>query len=128
MSHIHKKIERLEQLISGNNKLVAKLSESLLQRKVVLASGGGRAGAVKVNSSSANSGSSQRELLPGCRLAEEMKSGANGVQVRRFLQACAHAHTHTNAYTLTHTPVSDVVMVVFLLAAGRLQHTAVRQS
>lgn len=87
MSHIQTKIERLEQLISSNNKLVAKLSESLLQRKVGLASGGegaGRAGAVRANSSSANSGSSQGELLPGCRLAEEMESGANGVQVTRL--------------------------------------------
>lgn len=101
LSHIHEKIERLEQLISGNNKLVAKLSESLLQRKAVLASGGGRAGpagAVRVNSSSANSGSGRDELLPGCRLAEDMEGGATGVQVRWL----SHALVHTNGCIHTY--------------------------
>lgn len=92
MANIHKKIERLEQLISGNNKLVAKLSESLLQRKAMLTSGGERAEpavAVRVNSSSVNSGSSWGEPLPGCRLAEDMEGEANGVQVRLFFHSWA---------------------------------------
>ncbi|XP_029940101.1 alpha-mannosidase 2-like isoform X2 [Salarias fasciatus] len=66
---LQQKIDRLEGLLSENNRLVAALRDSLVHRKA------GRPGGV------ANSSSVSAPRLPGCRLAEELKDGADGVQL-----------------------------------------------
>lgn len=105
MSNVHKKIERLEQLISDNNELVARLSNSLLRRKAALVSlgegggGGGGGGEVRGGGEGgARGGRTNNELLPGCRLAEEIEGGANGVQVRRYSRTCTNTHAHTERH------------------------------
>ncbi|GLD56879.1 alpha-mannosidase 2 [Lates japonicus] len=68
LSHLQEKIDRLERLLSDNNRLVATLRDSLVNRKASWETG--RRGA---NVSS--------DTLSGCRLAEEMKDGTDGVQL-----------------------------------------------
>ncbi|GAA6231787.1 alpha-mannosidase 2 [Lates japonicus] len=68
LSRLQEKIDRLERLLSDNNRLVATLRDSLVNRKASWETG--RRGA---NVSS--------DTLSGCRLAEEMKDGTDGVQV-----------------------------------------------
>lgn len=75
MSRLQQKIDRLERLLSDNNRLVATLRDSLLRRKASGETGGGGA---NVSSDAAHS---RADTLPGCRLAEEMKDGTDGVQV-----------------------------------------------
>ncbi|XP_053195392.1 alpha-mannosidase 2 [Scomber japonicus] len=72
LSRLQQKIDRLERLLSDNNRLVATLRDSLLQRKASWEAGG------KANGSS---GSAPQPPLPGCRLAEETKGGTDGVQL-----------------------------------------------
>ncbi|XP_033997990.1 alpha-mannosidase 2-like [Trematomus bernacchii] len=70
LSRLAQKIDRLERLLSDNNRLVATLRNSLLHPK-----GDNRGGA---NVSSAHS---PADPLPGCRLADETKGGADEVQL-----------------------------------------------
>ncbi|KAL3049791.1 hypothetical protein OYC64_009114 [Pagothenia borchgrevinki] len=70
LSRLAQKIDRLERLLSDNNRLVATLRDSLLHPK-----GDNRGGA---NVSSAHS---PADPLPGCRLADETKGGADEVQL-----------------------------------------------
>ena len=70
LSRLAQKIDRLEHLLSDNNRLVATLRDSLLHPK-----GDNRGGA---NVSSAHI---PADPLPGCRLADETKGGADEVQV-----------------------------------------------
>ncbi|CAI5666111.1 unnamed protein product [Oreochromis niloticus] len=73
LAHLQQKIDRLERLLSDNNRLVAMLRDSLLQSK---------ASAWKSANNSLDSALGSRgEALPGCRLAEEMKDGVDGVQL-----------------------------------------------
>uniref|UniRef100_A0A8P4GL75 mannosyl-oligosaccharide 1,3-1,6-alpha-mannosidase n=1 Tax=Dicentrarchus labrax TaxID=13489 RepID=A0A8P4GL75_DICLA len=74
LSHLQQKIDRLEHLLSDNNRLVATLRDSLLQRKAPWETG------ARANVSS-DSAHGQTDRLPGCRLADEPKDGANGVQL-----------------------------------------------
>ncbi|KAM9306213.1 alpha-mannosidase 2 isoform 2-T4 [Pholidichthys leucotaenia] len=76
LSRLQQKIDKLEHLLSDNNRMVAMLRDSLLQQKASLASG--RRGA---NISSDSVPHSNSGLLPGCRLAEEVKGAAGGVQL-----------------------------------------------
>ncbi|XP_067430456.1 alpha-mannosidase 2 [Thunnus thynnus] len=79
LSRLQQKIDRLERLLSDNNRLVATLRDSLLHRKASWETGGGGGGGgVNVSSDSAHS---RTDPLPGCRLAEEMKDGTDGVQL-----------------------------------------------
>uniref|UniRef100_A0A673AQE2 Alpha-mannosidase n=1 Tax=Sphaeramia orbicularis TaxID=375764 RepID=A0A673AQE2_9TELE len=71
------KIDRLEHLLTENNRLVATLRNSLLQHKASWETRG-RGG----SNSSADPAHNQGDPLPGCRLADEMKGGAEGVKVR----------------------------------------------
>ncbi|XP_059214046.1 alpha-mannosidase 2 [Centropristis striata] len=75
---LQEKIDRLERLLSDNNRLVATLRDALIRSK---ASGepGGRA---NVSSDSAHR---QPAVLPGCRLAEEMKDGVQLLDVYDLL-------------------------------------------
>lgn len=75
LSRLQEKIDRLERLLSDNNRLVATLRDSLLQHKAPWEKGGGG-----VNKSSSPT-HSKAEPPPGCRLAEEMTDGKNGVQL-----------------------------------------------
>uniref|UniRef100_A0A4W6CQT1 Alpha-mannosidase n=1 Tax=Lates calcarifer TaxID=8187 RepID=A0A4W6CQT1_LATCA len=68
LSRLQEKIDRLERLLSDNNRLVATLRDSLVNRKASWETG--RRGA---NVSS--------DTLSGCRLVEEMKDGTDGVQL-----------------------------------------------
>lgn len=92
LNQLHQKIEKLEQLLSENNRVVAKLRDSLLQRKT-------EAGA-NVSSDSAHS---QDGRLPGCRAAEEMRDGTDGVQVS---SACLQLLALCSV-------LSEVVLVLF---------------
>uniref|UniRef100_A0A1A8RM34 Alpha-mannosidase n=3 Tax=Nothobranchius rachovii TaxID=451742 RepID=A0A1A8RM34_9TELE len=65
-SHLQQKIDRLEHLLVDNNHLVAQLRDSLLH---------------KSSNSSLDSAHRRVELLPGCRIAEDMKGSADGVQL-----------------------------------------------
>lgn len=76
LTHLQQKIDRLERLLSDNNHLVAKLRDSLLQHKT-------SGWSANVSSDSAPGGGAG--MLPGCRLAEELKDGADGVQVSEVL-------------------------------------------
>lgn len=75
LSRLRKKIDRLERLLRNNNRLVATLRDSLIHNKASWETAGGGA---NVSSDSAHN---QADPLPGCRLAEEMKDGTDGVQV-----------------------------------------------
>ncbi|XP_041815521.1 alpha-mannosidase 2 [Chelmon rostratus] len=75
LSHLQQKIDKLERLLSDNNRLVATLRDSLLHRKASWGTGGGGG---NVSSDSAHS---RAETLPGCRLAEEMKDRTDRVQL-----------------------------------------------
>uniref|UniRef100_A0A8P4GJJ8 Alpha-mannosidase n=1 Tax=Dicentrarchus labrax TaxID=13489 RepID=A0A8P4GJJ8_DICLA len=68
LSHLQQKIDRLEHLLSDNNRLVATLRDSLLQRKAPWETG------ARANVSS-DSAHGQTDRLPGCRLADEPKDG-----------------------------------------------------
>uniref|UniRef100_A0A8P4GGG6 Alpha-mannosidase n=1 Tax=Dicentrarchus labrax TaxID=13489 RepID=A0A8P4GGG6_DICLA len=61
LSHLQQKIDRLEHLLSDNNRLVATLRDSLLQRKAPWETG------ARANVSS-DSAHGQTDRLPGCRL------------------------------------------------------------
>ncbi|TNN28158.1 Alpha-mannosidase 2 [Liparis tanakae] len=74
LSRLQQQIERLERLLGDNNRLVATLQDSLAYHRAAL----GKGGVVNVSSGSAHS---RADTPPGCRLAEEMKDGADGVQV-----------------------------------------------
>ena len=74
MSRLQEKIDRLELLLKNNNRLVAKLRDALLQHKSLEPGGGGA-------NDSSDSAHRRAEAFPGCRLAEEMKNAADGVQV-----------------------------------------------
>lgn len=68
LSRLRLKIDRLEHLLNENNRLVATLRDSLTNRKGPWERRGGTNG-------------SSTHLLPGCRLAQKMEDGADGVQV-----------------------------------------------
>lgn len=68
LSHLHHKIERLEHLLGDNNRLVARLHDTLDQHKEILQ-----------RKQKANV--SLGEAPPGCLLAKEVKNGTDGVQV-----------------------------------------------
>ncbi|KAM9734452.1 LOW QUALITY PROTEIN: alpha-mannosidase 2 [Menidia menidia] len=70
LSRLQEKIDELELLLKNNNRLVAKLRDSLLQHP-------------RAANQSAGSAHSPKDALPGCRLAEPKghKAGADGVQV-----------------------------------------------
>ncbi|XP_078101456.1 alpha-mannosidase 2-like [Sander vitreus] len=70
LSRLQQKIDKLELLLSDNNRLVATLRDTLIQRKASWETGRG-----------ANGSSGSTRQLPGCRLAEEMKDGTDGVQL-----------------------------------------------
>ncbi|XP_028428547.1 alpha-mannosidase 2x, partial [Perca flavescens] len=70
LSLLQQKIERLELLLSNNNRLVATLRDTLIQRKASWEKGRG-----------ANGSSGSARQLPGCRLAEEIKEGTDEVQL-----------------------------------------------
>ncbi|XP_061590562.1 alpha-mannosidase 2 isoform X1 [Cololabis saira] len=70
---IQQKIDRLEHLLSDNNRLVSMLRDSLFQHKQSQESGRGG-----TNNSNALR---QAEPPPGCRLAEDLKDGDDGVQL-----------------------------------------------
>lgn len=73
LSHLQQKIDRLERLLVDNNHLVARLRDTLLHKQSPEGQGGANI--------SSDSALFRAGPLPGCRLAEEMKDGANGVQV-----------------------------------------------
>uniref|UniRef100_A0A3B4WKE3 Alpha-mannosidase n=1 Tax=Seriola lalandi dorsalis TaxID=1841481 RepID=A0A3B4WKE3_SERLL len=75
LSRLQQKIDRLERLLSDNNRLVATLRDSLVHRKASWETGGGGS---NVSSDSTNS---RVDTPPGCRLAEEMKDGTDRVQL-----------------------------------------------
>ncbi|CAJ1069855.1 Hypothetical predicted protein [Xyrichtys novacula] len=77
LSRLQQKIDRLERLLNNNNHLVATLRDSLLHRKASWEREN-REQQVNVSSDSVHS---QADGLPGCRLAEEIKDGTNGVQL-----------------------------------------------
>ncbi|CAN9504622.1 unnamed protein product [Ophioblennius macclurei] len=66
---LQQKIDRLEGLLSENNRLVGALRDSLLHRKVEQSRG------------MAKNSSAPAHLVPGCQLAEELKDSADGVQL-----------------------------------------------
>uniref|UniRef100_A0A1A8C1Y5 Alpha-mannosidase n=1 Tax=Nothobranchius kadleci TaxID=1051664 RepID=A0A1A8C1Y5_NOTKA len=66
LSQLQQKIDRLEHLLVDNNHLVAQLRDSLLHKR---------------SNSSLDSSHRRVELLPGCRIAEDMKGSADGVQL-----------------------------------------------
>ncbi|XP_034752948.1 alpha-mannosidase 2 [Etheostoma cragini] len=70
LSLLQQKIDRLELLLNNNNRMVAMLRDTLMQRKASWDTG---------QMANGSSGSALR--LPGCRLAEEMKDGTDGVQL-----------------------------------------------
>ncbi|XP_007544804.1 alpha-mannosidase 2-like, partial [Poecilia formosa] len=73
LSRLQLKIDRLERLLVDNNRLVARLRDSLLVRESPEQRGG-----ANVSSNSAHN----RAAAPlGCWKAEEMKDGADGVQL-----------------------------------------------
>ncbi|XP_041825970.1 alpha-mannosidase 2 isoform X2 [Melanotaenia boesemani] len=74
LSRLQQKIDRLEGLLRNNNRLVATLREAVLQHKLW------RTGRSGTNSSS-DSAHSQAGTPPGCRVAEEMKDSADGIQL-----------------------------------------------
>ncbi|KAL6096382.1 man2a1 [Pungitius sinensis] len=71
---LQQQIDKLERLLSDNNRLVVTLRDSLLHRRPARGAGG----AVNVSLGSAHRPAG---ALPGCRLAQEMKGGADGVQL-----------------------------------------------
>uniref|UniRef100_A0AAQ4QAA2 mannosyl-oligosaccharide 1,3-1,6-alpha-mannosidase n=1 Tax=Gasterosteus aculeatus aculeatus TaxID=481459 RepID=A0AAQ4QAA2_GASAC len=71
---LQQQIDKLERLLSANNRLVVTLRDSLLHRQAP--QGGG--GAVNVSAGSAHS---PADAPPGCRLAQGMKGRADGVQL-----------------------------------------------
>lgn len=75
LAHLQDKIDRLERLLSDNNRMVATLRDSLLQRKASLKRPQGGANI------STDSTHNPAEPLPGCRLADLTKGGADGVQL-----------------------------------------------
>ncbi|XP_068423060.1 alpha-mannosidase 2 [Clinocottus analis] len=74
LSRLQQQIDKLERLLSDNNRLVATLRDYMSLRRASWVNEGG----ANVSSGSAQSRSG---ALPGCRLAEEMKDGADGVQL-----------------------------------------------
>ncbi|XP_037607714.1 alpha-mannosidase 2 [Sebastes umbrosus] len=77
LSRLKQKIDRLERLLGDNNRLVVELRDSLFHHKASWKTTRGGGGA-NVSSDSAHSRAAE---LPGCRLAKEMKGGADGVQL-----------------------------------------------
>lgn len=73
LSRLQLKIDRLERLLVDNNRLVARLRDSLLVRESPEGGGGANV--------SSNSAHNRAVPPPGCRKAKEMKDGADGVQV-----------------------------------------------
>uniref|UniRef100_A0A3B3TMB8 Alpha-mannosidase 2-like n=1 Tax=Poecilia latipinna TaxID=48699 RepID=A0A3B3TMB8_9TELE len=73
LSRLQLKIDRLERLLVDNNRLVARLRDSLLVRESPERRGGANV--------SSNSAHNQAAAPPGCWKAEEMKDGADGVQL-----------------------------------------------
>ncbi|XP_074473781.1 alpha-mannosidase 2 [Sebastes fasciatus] len=76
LSRLKQKIDRLERLLGDNNRLVVELRDSLFHHKASWKTT--RGGGANVSSDSAHSRAAE---LPGCRLAQEMKDGADGVQL-----------------------------------------------
>jgi len=74
LSRLQQQIEKLERLLGDNNRLVATLQDSLSSHRASMEKGG----VVNVSSGSAHSWA---DAPPGCRLAEQMKDGADGAQV-----------------------------------------------
>ncbi|XP_042365114.1 LOW QUALITY PROTEIN: alpha-mannosidase 2 [Plectropomus leopardus] len=74
LSRLQQKIDRLERLLSDNSRLVASLRDSLLHSKASWETAGGANG-------SSDSAPDRADALPGCRLAEATKGGAEGVQL-----------------------------------------------
>ncbi|XP_053266802.1 alpha-mannosidase 2 [Pleuronectes platessa] len=75
LSRLQQKIDRLEHLLSDNNRLVATLRDSLIPRKASWEKEGEGANVSSVSIHSA------ADELPGCRSAGKMKDGADGVQL-----------------------------------------------
>ncbi|XP_043951813.1 alpha-mannosidase 2 [Gambusia affinis] len=73
LSRLQLKIDRLERLLVDNNRLVARLRDSLLVRESPEGGGGANV--------SSNSAHNRAVPPPGCRKAKEMKDGADGVQL-----------------------------------------------
>uniref|UniRef100_A0A7N8XU41 Mannosidase, alpha, class 2A, member 1 n=1 Tax=Mastacembelus armatus TaxID=205130 RepID=A0A7N8XU41_9TELE len=73
LSQLQHKIDRLEHLLKDNNQLVAMLRDSVLHNKASWETGR-RGGGTNVSLDSAHG-------LPGCRLAEDIKDGTDGVQL-----------------------------------------------
>lgn len=71
---LQEKIDRLERLLSNNNRLVVMLRDSLFHYKATLEKGGG----ANVSSDSAYH---QIDKLPGCQSIVQMKDEADRVQV-----------------------------------------------
>ncbi|KAM4528259.1 alpha-mannosidase 2 isoform 2-T2 [Odontesthes bonariensis] len=74
LSRLQEKIDRLELILKNNNRLVAELRDALFQHKSLETGGGGA-------NDTSDSAHRRAEAAPGCRLAEEMKDGADGVQL-----------------------------------------------
>lgn len=72
LSHLQQKIDRLERLLVDNNHLVARLRDTLLHKQSKVRGGAN----ISSDSTHVRAGP-----LPGCRLAEDTKAGADGVQV-----------------------------------------------
>uniref|UniRef100_H3CAT2 Alpha-mannosidase n=1 Tax=Tetraodon nigroviridis TaxID=99883 RepID=H3CAT2_TETNG len=68
LSHLHHKIERLEHLLGDNNRLVARLHDTLDRHKELIR---------RKEKANVSSG----EAPPGCLLAKEIKDGTDGVQM-----------------------------------------------
>ncbi|KAM6901375.1 alpha-mannosidase 2 isoform 1-T2 [Lycodopsis pacificus] len=74
LSRLQQQIDKLERLLSDNNRLVATLRDKLFHRQASWVKGG-------TGNVSSGSAPSRADSLPGCRLAEETKDGADGVQL-----------------------------------------------
>ncbi|XP_058473387.1 alpha-mannosidase 2 isoform X2 [Solea solea] len=70
LSHLQKKIDRLERLLSSNNRVVAELRDSLLHHKASLDI---RRGGANMGSDSSHS---RAGVLPGCQSAGETKNSS----------------------------------------------------
>ncbi|XP_069023709.1 alpha-mannosidase 2 [Embiotoca jacksoni] len=73
LSRLQQKIDRLERLLSDNNRLIATLRDSLRHHKASWEKKGANGSSESVPGAV--------DLLPGCRLAEDTKKGADRVQL-----------------------------------------------
>lgn len=101
LSHLHQKIEKLEHLLGDNNRLVAKLHDTLDKHKELLKIG------EKANLTLG-------EALPGCQLAKEVKDGTDGLQVSNsnygYNTVSLHCWLMPNHLFIRNTEVGSVNM------------------